>query len=59
MMNDREQAQYCRELAAGIREANGHYTDLGSQIIDQGQRVDQSRFQMIEIETELEVLDGA
>lgn len=59
MMNDREQAQYCRELAAGIHEANGHYIDLGSQIIDQVQRVDQSRFHGIEIKTELKVLDGA
>lgn len=58
-MNDREQAQNCRELAAGIGEAREHYVDLGRQIIDQGERVDQSRFQMIEIETELANLDRA
>ena len=59
MMNERENARQCRELAAGIREARDHYADLGRQIIEQGERVDQSRFQMIEIETELANLDRA
>jgi hypothetical protein len=59
MMNDREQTQHCRELAAAIREAGYHHADLGRQIIDQGERVDQSRFQMIEIDTELANLDRA
>ena len=59
MMNEQEKAQHCRELAAGIRDAREHYVDLGHQIFDQGQRVDQSRFQMIEIKTELANLDRA
>ena len=59
MTNERENARQCRELAAGIRDARDHYVDPGRQIIEQGERVDQSRFQMIEIETELANLDRA